>query len=59
MAELKTAFWRKAARSLPAPYQARYAACFEQAERFDLAIGAIVDFFAKDRHELPRRARSA
>ena len=38
---LKTAFWRKAAGSLPAAVRSRYIAHFEDAERFDLVLDAI------------------
>jgi hypothetical protein len=40
---LKTRFWRQAASSLPAPVRARYLAYFEDAERFELALDAVVD----------------
>ena len=48
---LRTAFWNRAAASLPAAVRARYALELEQAERFDLAISDTVDAY--------RRARTA
>jgi hypothetical protein len=47
MAELKTAFWKKAAKSLPAPYRARYADYFLQAERFDRALDSFLGLFSR------------
>lgn len=47
MVELKTAFWKKAAKSLPAPYRARYADYFAQAERFDRALEGFLGLFSK------------
>lgn len=40
---LKTRFWRNAADSLPARVRARYIAHFEDAERFDLALEAVIE----------------
>jgi hypothetical protein len=44
---LNTSFWQKAAQSLPAPYRARYLAQFEHAERFELALDALVELFSR------------
>lgn len=46
MAELKTPFWRKASRNLPAPVRERYAGYLVQAERWDLALDAVSEFFS-------------
>jgi hypothetical protein len=40
---LKTAFWRKAANSLPAPIRARHLGHFEDAERFELFLDAAME----------------
>jgi hypothetical protein len=40
---LKTAFWKNAARSLPATVRERYMAHLESAERWELALDAVVD----------------
>ncbi len=40
---LKTRFWRNAANSLPAPVRSRYLAHFEDAERFELMLDAVVE----------------
>ena len=42
---LSTAFWRKAASSLPAHVRERYMADFERAERWELALDAVIEFF--------------
>jgi hypothetical protein len=57
---LKTAFWRKAAQSLPAPYRARYAGHFEDAAKFELALDALLQLASRARtfFHAPR-ARSA
>ena len=47
MAELKTAFWKKAAKSLPARYRTRYAGYFAQAERFEVALDAVFEVLGK------------
>jgi hypothetical protein len=52
---LKTAFWQKAAQSLPAAYRARYLAHFEHAERFELALDGLIEFFSRNSKGLPRR----
>ena len=46
---LKTAFWIKAANSLPAHVRARYLRQFERAERWELALDSIVEFFSRAR----------
>jgi hypothetical protein len=53
---LKTAFWKKAANSLPATVRERYMANFEQAERWELAFDALVDVFSQPRFHTPKRA---
>ena len=40
---LKTAFWQRAAQSLPKSVRSRYATKLERAERVDLLIGALTD----------------
>ncbi|HEX9395509.1 MAG TPA: hypothetical protein VF943_02100 [Burkholderiales bacterium] len=40
---LKTAFWRRAANSLPAPIRARHLRHLEGAERFELFLDAMID----------------
>jgi hypothetical protein len=40
-------FWRKAARSLPVPVQARYADYFERAERWELALDAAIEWLSR------------
>lgn len=55
MAMLKTAFWQRAAQSLPSSVRRRYATGLERAERVDLFIAAIVD--ALRRALAPRHAR--
>ena len=40
---LKTAFWQRAAQSLPKSVRSRYAARLERAERVDLWIAALTD----------------
>jgi len=44
---LKTAFWQRAAHSLPKSVRSRYAAKFERAERIDFLIGALTDAFRR------------
>lgn len=39
---MKTRFWRGAADSLPPSVRERYAAYFEAAERWDLALDALI-----------------
>ena len=40
---LVTPFWQRAARSLPAPFRARYQGHFEQAERWELALDRVIE----------------
>ena len=40
---LNKSFWTNAANSLPAPVRARYRVLFERAERWELAIDAVVE----------------
>lgn len=42
---LKTAFWRNAANSLPAPVSERHMAQFERAERWELGLDAVVEAY--------------
>ena len=53
---LRTAFWKKAANSLPKPVRERYMANFEQAERWDLAFDALIEYFSRPRFHAPKRA---
>ncbi len=56
---LKTAFWIKAANSLPAHIRARYLVHFERAERWELALDSIVEFFSRGksaRFDTPKSA---
>ena len=52
---LKTAFWQRAAQSLPKSVRSRYATRLERAERVDLLIGALTD--ALRRAFAPRESR--
>jgi hypothetical protein len=57
MAELKTAFWKRAAQSLPAAYRDRYVTYLVRAERFDVALEALIEFFGAKKAPLhPRSA---
>ena len=40
-------FWRQAAESLPGPVQARYAGYFENAERWELALDAAIEWVSR------------
>lgn len=51
---LKTAFWRKAAASLPEQVRDRYALDIERAERWELAIGRAVEALARAKAALGR-----
>jgi len=55
---LKTVFWRNAAASLPAAVRERYLANFVQAERWELALDAVVELFSREprRFQTPKRA---
>ena len=44
---LKTAFWKNAAASLPAEIRDRYALDLERAERWELALGRAVEAVAR------------
>lgn len=54
---LKTAFWQKAAQSLPAPYRARYLDLFVRAERWELALDGLTELVSQ-LQRLLRRPRS-
>lgn len=55
---LKTAFWNKAANSLPAGIRERYMKHFENAERWELALDSVVEFFSRKsaRFDTPKSA---
>jgi len=53
---LKTAFWRKAASSLPTQVRERYMANFEQAERWELAVDTLIEYFSRPRFHAAKRA---
>jgi hypothetical protein len=55
---LRTAFWQRAARSLPAAVRRRHAAELEQAERVDLAVGALLAFCRRIEAALARRVHA-
>ena len=44
---LKTPFWKKAAASLPAQVRARYMTQLEHAERWELALGRMIEAVAR------------
>jgi hypothetical protein len=46
---LKTAFWRNAAASLPVEVRSRYALDIERAERWELALGRAIELLARAR----------
>lgn len=50
----KASFWRQAAASLPAEVRARYAAEFERAERWELALDAALEALARAKAALGR-----
>jgi hypothetical protein len=55
---LKTAFWQRAAQSLPKSVYRRYATRLERAERVDLFITALTDALRRARRLLaPREPR--
>jgi NTE family protein len=56
---LRTAFWQRAAQSLPPSVRKRYAADLEFAERVDLFIAGLVDAWRQARSALFRRRRKA
>jgi hypothetical protein len=41
------AFWRAAAKSLPAAVQARYAGYFERAERWELMLDTAIEWLSR------------
>jgi hypothetical protein len=49
---LKTAFWRNAAASLPAEVAERYALDIESAERWELALGRAIEAVTRARAAL-------
>jgi len=51
---LKTAFWRNAAASLPARVQERYMADIERAERWELALERAIEVFSRAKRTLAR-----
>jgi len=53
---LKTAFWRNAAASLPAGIRERYALDFERAERWELAVGGAVEMLSRIKSHLKMAA---
>ena len=61
MAELKTAFWRKAAQSLPEGTRRRYLPDLEGAEHFELVLDGLAELAQRVKHalHLPRGVRSA
>jgi len=56
--ELVTAFWQKAARSLPAPYRERYQSHFVRAEQWELAFGEVADLVSRAKSRLARSVSS-
>lgn len=51
---LKTAFWRNAAASLPAEVRNRYALDIERAERWELALGRAIEVLTRAKAALGR-----
>jgi hypothetical protein len=51
---LKTAFWRKAAQSLPASVRSRHLASMERAERWELAFDRAIEGWSRARAALGR-----
>ena len=51
---LKTAFWRNAAASLPAQVRARYMLDLERAERWELALARAVEALTRAKSALGR-----
>jgi hypothetical protein len=51
---LVTPFWQRAARSLPAPFRARYQGHFERAERWELALDRIIEVVSRMKLRLSR-----
>ena len=59
MRKPSTAFWKKAARSLPPAVRPRYAAYFEQAERWELALDGLIELGTRMRAQFGRTVHSA
>lgn len=55
---LKTTFWKNAAASLPASVRERYRVDIEQAERWELVIDGVIEFFSRAKAG-PARAANA
>ena len=51
---LKTAFWQKAASSLPAPVRARHIVDIQRAENFALLLESVIDLCAQAREAFGR-----
>jgi hypothetical protein len=51
---LVTPFWQRAARSLPAPFRARYQSHFERAERWELALDRTIEIVSRVKLRLSR-----
>jgi hypothetical protein len=51
---LVTPFWQRAARSLPAPFRARYQSHFERAERWELALDRVIEIVSRMKLRLSR-----
>ena len=56
---LKTAFWNKAAASLPAAIRERYIGEFERAERWELALDAAIELLSRAKQALSFRTAEA
>jgi hypothetical protein len=52
---LKTAFWRNAAASLPAQVRVRYLLDIERAERWELALGGAIEALTLAKAALGRK----
>jgi hypothetical protein len=53
---LKTAFWKKAAASLPVQVRSRYIGQLEQAERWELALDGAIEVVARIKNTFGGRA---
>ncbi len=51
---LVTPFWQRAARSLPAPFRARYQSHFERAERWELGLDRVIEIVSRMKLRLSR-----
>lgn len=56
---LRTAFWTRAANSLPSAVRERYLGHFEQAERWELALDAAVELFQRAKNVRYHAPKSA